>query len=313
MRLTVSLVMALTLIVIPCVTAYADFTVTLRAEPPEGGTVTGGGTFPPGTNVEILATPNEGYTFVGWYRYGDTEPFSTSPNFTYEQESNRTYLARFEKAITVSAAAQPSEGGTVEQSGNGHYIFDESVTLTATPSDGYVFLGWFDSSSTSVPVSTEPVYTLNVSDSVSFIAKFSPQYTLSVNVSPEDTGTVAGNGTFAGGSIVTLDAIPYDNYRFTGWVSPDDPDTVISTDESYTFNLDGDMTLTATFGRSMGYIWSRIAIFGGIGAAAVAGLWFWLKKRSFAVGGPSLTPSAPPKSRRRFKWTPPWKRWFNKK
>ena len=32
----------------------------------EGGTVTGGGTFAPGTTVTATATPDEGYYFGGW-------------------------------------------------------------------------------------------------------------------------------------------------------------------------------------------------------------------------------------------------------
>lgn len=314
-RLILSVLVLIMLTVMPCITAYADFTVTLRAEPPEGGTVSGGGTFSPGSNVDILATPNEGYTFVGWYRYGDTEPFSTSPDYTYEQESNRTYIARFEKAITISAVAQPSEGGTVSQNGNGHYIFDESVTLSAEPTEGYAFLGWFDSSSTAEPISTDLDYTFNVSESASFIAKFSPQYDLHVNIEPPDTGTVTGNGTFAGGSIVTLEAIPNDDYRFEAWVSPDDPNTVLSSDATYTFNLDGDTALTAKFARSYGYIWTRIAIFGGIGAAAAAVGWYLYRRRhggtrADPITGGSIGAKRGPK--RRFRWTPPWKKWSSK-
>lgn len=313
-RFIVIVMVLLMCTVLPCVTAYAEFTVTLRAEPPEGGTVSGGGTFPSGSNVDILATPNEGYTFVGWYRYGDTEPFSTSPDYTYEQESNRTYIARFEKAITVSLIAQPSEGGSVSQSGNGHYIFDESVTLTAEPTEGYAFLGWFDSNSTSEPVSTDLEYTFNVAESMSFIAKFSPQYHLRVDISPEDTGTVTGNGTFAGGSIVTLEAIPYDDYRFAGWVSPNDPGNVLSEDPTYTFNLDGDTMLTATFARSYGYVWTWVLIIAGI-VAAVCLVGWYLYRRSRATLGSGLgaeTTGSAKRTRgpkRRFRWTPPWKKW----
>lgn len=297
--------------ILPYMTAYADFTVTLRAEPPEGGTVSGGGTFPSGSNVDILATPNEGYTFVGWYRYGDTEPFSTSPDYTYEQESNRTYIARFEKAITVSTVAQPAEGGTVSQSGNGHYIFDESVTLSAEPTEGYAFLGWFDSSSTSEPVSMDLDYTFNVGESMSFIAKFSPQYDLHVEISPPDTGTVTGNGTFAGGSIVTLEAIPYDDYRFAGWYSPDDPKTLLSDEPTYTFNLDGDTALNATFARSYGYIWTRVLIFGLIAAGIAVGIWFWYRRQRASLGSDPIMGSRSVKrtAKRRFRWTPPWKNW----
>lgn len=315
-RLILAVMVLVMCTILPCMTAYADFTVTLRAEPAEGGTVSGGGTFPSGSNVDILATPNEGYTFVGWYRYGDTEPFSTSPDYTYEQESNRTYIARFEKAITVSTVAQPSDGGTVSQSGNGHYIFDESVTLTAEPTEDYAFLGWFNSNSTSEPISTDLSYTFNVSESVSFIAKFSPQYTLKVDISPADTGTVTGNGTFAGGSIVTLEAIPYDDYRFVGWASPDEPRTMLSEDSTYTFNLDGDTSLTANFAHSYGYVWTWVLIVAAIAAAAALVVWFLYRRSRNSLGsglgvdGGAVAAKKARGPKRRFRWTPPWKKWL---
>ena len=45
----------------PAVTQY-DLTVTAG----EGGTVTEGGTYDEGTQLTIVATPLEGYEFVGW-------------------------------------------------------------------------------------------------------------------------------------------------------------------------------------------------------------------------------------------------------
>ena len=40
------------------------YTVTLSANPSEGGTVSGGGTYAAGTKVTISATANEGYEFT---------------------------------------------------------------------------------------------------------------------------------------------------------------------------------------------------------------------------------------------------------
>ncbi len=248
--------------------SFAAYKVTLTAEPEEGGTVTGGGEYEEGKNADILATPAEGYTFVGWFKPEEDTPFSTEPAYTYEQEADRSYIARFEKALTVGIIADPATGGVVTQSGGGDYVLDASVTLTAKANDGYTFIGWFDSSSTTEPVSTESTYTFNVASSVSYIARFSPQYQLDVNITPETGGSVLGAGQYAGGSIVMLEAVPADQYRFVGWVFPADPNNIISTDSKYTFNLDDNLTLTAKFARSYGYIWLRIGIIAAICVAA---------------------------------------------
>ena len=41
-----------------------NFTITTAAEPAEGGTVTGGGTYQDGAVCTITAVPNEGWEFV---------------------------------------------------------------------------------------------------------------------------------------------------------------------------------------------------------------------------------------------------------
>lgn len=43
-----------------------QYTITLTAEPAEGGTVTGGGTYNEGERIKIKATANPGYTFTKW-------------------------------------------------------------------------------------------------------------------------------------------------------------------------------------------------------------------------------------------------------
>lgn len=283
MKKNICILLILVLLIWTAPTVLAEFTVELVASPENGGRVDGGGTFRDGSTVTIVASPNDGYAFIGWYKEGESEPFSTNTVFTYELGEDRVYTARFEQVISVGAIAEPADAGTVSQSGDGSYFSGDSVTVSATPQEGYAFVGWYDGTGASDPVSTENDYTFAVTTPVSLIARFSPQYTLHVNISPEDTGTITGSGTYSGGSIVTLQAIPYDDYRFIGWVQPTDPDRILSTDESYTFNLEGDVTLTATFGRSLGYIWSQILMWVLIAAAAAFAVWYVIKRRQIVM------------------------------
>ena len=48
-------------------------TLAIMVTPTEGGSVTGAGTYDAGTEVEVKATPNEGYKFVDW-EDGDSFP-----------------------------------------------------------------------------------------------------------------------------------------------------------------------------------------------------------------------------------------------
>ena len=43
-----------------------EFVLTTLADPPEAGTVSGGGVHPDGTKVEVHPQSNQGWMFVGW-------------------------------------------------------------------------------------------------------------------------------------------------------------------------------------------------------------------------------------------------------
>jgi M6 family metalloprotease-like protein len=57
-------------------------------------------------------------------------------------------------------------------------------------------------------------------------------------------GTVNGEGLFIAGTVVTLSAVPSTNYRFVCWKSGN---TIVSTDNPFSFTLTGDTTLIAYF------------------------------------------------------------------
>ena len=72
-----------------------EYRVTLQADPQDGGTVTGGGSYKEGDHsATVTATANQGYYFIGWYE-GETQK-STDASHTFNvPESGATLTARF--------------------------------------------------------------------------------------------------------------------------------------------------------------------------------------------------------------------------
>ena len=69
------------------------FTVSVSANPSNGGTVTGGGSYQQGQACTVTATAEAGYTFVNWTEYGSH--VSEDANYTFTVTGNRTLVANF--------------------------------------------------------------------------------------------------------------------------------------------------------------------------------------------------------------------------
>jgi hypothetical protein len=70
------------------------------------------------------------------------------------------------------------------------------------------------------------------------------QYTVTARASPSGDGTVSGGGTFAEGTSLTVTATPNTGHTFVHWA---ENGRVVSAVESYTFTLNGNVTLVADF------------------------------------------------------------------
>jgi hypothetical protein len=70
------------------------------------------------------------------------------------------------------------------------------------------------------------------------------QFKITVEASPKTDGTVGGGGTFAEGTSHTVTAMPIGNHTFVHWT---ESGRVVSSSESYTFTLTGNVTLVADF------------------------------------------------------------------
>lgn len=115
------------------ITAYftkiqvTQYTVTLIANPQQGGTVSGGGAADKGTVRAVSATPASGYRFVSWSDGGNQ-----THNVTWD--ANKTLTANFEKAIITGDEILL---GTSLTSGTYTSVLKKGTgTLTASTSGG---------------------------------------------------------------------------------------------------------------------------------------------------------------------------------
>ena len=71
---------------------YPDFSISLASS--VGGTVTGSGLYAKGETATLIAIPNSGYIFDGWYENGQ-RLYGISEEYTVTVSENRTLEARF--------------------------------------------------------------------------------------------------------------------------------------------------------------------------------------------------------------------------
>lgn len=225
-----------------------------------------------GTTVPLNATANPGYKFMGWYKDIDCTIKApvTDGEFKIGSDSNITLYALFKKTYTVNVIAvtdnvQGGTGGTVKiNSGTASdsaiksdVTVGETVKLTATPNEGYDFVGWFDSATGGTQITGENPANVEI-DSVNptdrtFYARFEiKKYTVTASaVSEDDDKNKQGNKITYGnehkaqvqvivnhGGSVTFTAVPVDGsgYVFDGWYSDKDcsAGNKLSSEKSYT-------------------------------------------------------------------------------
>jgi hypothetical protein len=88
--------------------------VTLAANPSEGGTVAGGGSYLEGTEATLTATPNAGYVLTSWTDAAN-EVVSKKQTFNYlVGDSDVTFTANFELGYTVTFTVVDAESNPIE-------------------------------------------------------------------------------------------------------------------------------------------------------------------------------------------------------
>ena len=208
-----------------------QYTITVTANNPLLGTVTGSGTYPEGSIIEISATPIADAYFAAWDDGNTDNPRSVV--VTQDMEFEAIFkVTEVYYTITVRSG-NPLLGSTY---GSGFYPANQTINIGAVPNTGFHFSGWQDGDMNNPR-------TITVTGDAEFIAYFSQDpvqtYTVTVHYD-EDQGFIIGAGTYTAGSIASIAAIPADGYYFLKWNdnTTDNPREVL---------VDRDIVLTAFF------------------------------------------------------------------
>jgi hypothetical protein len=146
-----------------------DFFVSTNAEPTEGGTTTGDGSYPQGSEVTVVASPNPGFRFDQWEEADSVVSVETHYTFNIYQDRDLTAIFTPLTQYNVAALPNPTEGGTT--TGSGLYYEDSLAVVTAIPYDLWEFSNWTEDGSV---VSMDSSYIFTVTSDRELSANFVP-------------------------------------------------------------------------------------------------------------------------------------------
>ena len=220
-----------------------QYSITTSANPTNGGTTSGGGTFTNNQSCSVKAIANTGYSFLDWTENGNI--ISTDTSYTFTVTTNRNLIANFTQntiQYNITTTANPTNGGTT--SGGGIFTLNQSCSVHATPNTGYYFVNWTENSNI---VSTDTNYTFTVTSNRNLTANFTQiiiQYNIITSPNPANGGVTSGGGIYNLNASCTVKATPNTGYVFVDWR---ENGNTVSVDTNYAFTVTANRNLVANF------------------------------------------------------------------
>lgn len=235
-----------------------------------------------GTTVTLNAKPTSNkYRFIGWYsdpEFTAPVPLSNGAYQANDTSAEHKFYAKFQRQYKVEAkavsdgAVANSTGGTVKISGGeegpyavGSYLEGQNTSITATPKEGYDFMGWYsdekckelESQDLTLPINNIQANHLYYAKfmikqfSVTAVAnhpndkKNSTVQFSSPSSEPSDT-SVTVKVNYNGSATFVANA--GEGYEFDGWYSDENCQTPVSNTTPYKVSsIKADYTLYAKF------------------------------------------------------------------
>lgn len=236
-----------------------------------------------GTTVTLNAKPTDSnkYRFIGWYSDPEFKAPVTLSNGAYQANdtsAEHKFYAKFQRQYKVEAkavsdgAVANSTGGTVKISGGeegaytvGSYLEGQNTSITATPKEGYDFMGWYSDEKCKELESQDLTLSINnIQANHLYYAKFMiKQFSVTAvanhpNDKKNSTVQFSSPSSAASNTSVTVKvnyngsatfvANAGEGYEFDGWYSDENCQTPVNKTTPYTVSsIKTDYTLYAKF------------------------------------------------------------------
>lgn len=226
----------------------ARYKLTLKAQPAEAATVSGGGLYVVNANVSVKAVAkSSNWRFINWTDAKGNE-VSTSSSFTHRKlNSNDTLTANYEyqKTSRLTIAYDPSSIKTSEVK---EYVVGVTYLYTASTYSDYTFVNWTTSDGTVISTNCEVRYTVTENDeTITAHYRYTPGSPAEPNeTKPKhkvffrcDPAGLAGfnktNGfSVSEGSPYSVTVYSVSDYEFKGWTWEGETKVL---ETSYTWNV----------------------------------------------------------------------------
>lgn len=226
----------------------ARYKLTVKAQPAEAATVSGGGLYVVNANVSVKAVAkSSNWRFKNWTDAEGNE-VSTKSSFTHRKlNSNETLTANFEEVKTsrLTIAYDPSSIGTSEVK---EYAVGVTYSTTASNYSDYTFDNWTTSDGTVISTNREVRYTFTENDeTITAHYRYTPGSPAEPNETKpkhkvffrcEPAGLTGFNKTsgfsVSEGSPYSVTVYSVSDYEFKGWTWEGETKIL---ETSYTWNV----------------------------------------------------------------------------
>ena len=195
------------------------------------------------TEYKILL--NDATLFDGYYVLTvQTAGITDNEGFDGSQGKQASWIQFVDGKVALKVVASPMEGGSITPA-SGRFDYNTNVTLMATPSEGYEFVGWSENNEN---ISSDNELSYLLEKDTELKALFTGKYfDVTIEYDAEQGSILGGaTGIFPYGEEIHLTAQPNSDYAFDGWIVNGE---LVSMDSEFTITVNSEQKISATFKR----------------------------------------------------------------
>ncbi len=257
----------------------AGESVQAVANPVEGGTVEGTGSYQVGETATLKAIENDGYVFLNWTEDGEVVSDEMEYSFVVERATN--LVANFAPVywipdetlhpnnmslittIVIDGVEQDNHrleigafcGEELRGHGRLQYIaapadkHEAFITIYGEDSDSITFKLYDHATASILDLRTDYSLSFSVNGTVGTVIEpnvmnFTSRVAIEATANPAEGGTLTGAGNYHIGDEVSLTATANEKYAFINWTVEGEE---VYTENNYTFTVEGARNLVANF------------------------------------------------------------------